>query len=68
MKNKICPILTARSEAYDVECMQKECSWFSSRNCCALLMLAESAGSAADRLEDIALGDLLEDTQLTIPS
>lgn len=61
MKNKICPILTARSEVYDTMCMQENCSWFSSRNRCALLMLAEAADNAADRLEEIAVGDLLED-------
>ena len=61
MKNKICPILTTRSEVYDTMCMQEDCSWFTSRNCCALLMLAEAADNAADRLEEIAVGDLLED-------
>lgn len=61
MKNKICPILTARSEVYDTMCMQENCSWFTGRNCCALLLLAEAADNAADRLEEIAVGDLLED-------
>ena len=61
MKNKICPILTTRSEVYDTMCMQEDCSWFTSRNCCALLMLAEAADNAADQLEGIAVGDLLED-------
>lgn len=63
MKGKICPILTARSEVIDTACMLDNCSWFSSRNCCALLMLAEAADSAADHLEEIALGDPLEDQE-----
>lgn len=61
MKDRICPILTTRSEVYDTMCMQEDCSWFTSRNRCALLMLAEAADNAADRLEEIAVGDLLED-------
>lgn len=61
MKNKICPILTARSEVMDIDCVQEDCSWFSGRNCCALLMLAEAADNAAYQLEEIAVGDLRED-------
>ena len=60
MKNKICPILTARSEVMDIDCVQENCSCFSSRNCCALLMLAEAVDNAADHLEDIAIGDLMD--------
>lgn len=64
MKNKICPILSVRSEAMGIDCMQGDCSWFAGRNnCCALLLLAEAADTAADQLEEIAVGDPLDGIQ-----
>ena len=57
---KICPLISINQPANQT-CPAEDCAWWTSRNCCALLMLAEAADNAADQLEGIVVGDLLED-------
>ena len=63
MKNKICPVLGAGPLEVNTNCKGECCAWWTSRKCCALLMLAEAADGAADHLEEISLSVSKEETE-----
>lgn len=60
MKNKICPILGAGPLEINTDCKRESCAWFTSSKCCALLLLAESADSAAGYIDEIAHSDPMD--------
>lgn len=53
---KICPLISIDQPANQT-CPADDCAWWTSRKCCALLMLAEVADSIADHVDEIAHGD-----------